>query len=92
MELLDDRATTLSHLATLAIRRGDLQAARQRCLLGLGLAEAILQKSGRMFPVEALGNLKRAGWASPITCRRTGRTDRYLRSSSIDTFLFTNPS
>jgi tetratricopeptide (TPR) repeat protein len=58
MELLDDRATTLSHLATLAIRRGDLQAARQRCLLGLGLAEAILQKSDRMFPVEALGNLK----------------------------------
>ena len=58
MELLDDRATTLSYRATLAIRRGDLQAARQQCRLGLGLAEAILQKSGRTFPVEALKNLK----------------------------------
>ena len=58
MELLDDRATTLSHRATLAIRRGDLQSARQRCRLGLGLAEAILQKSGRTLSVESLGNLK----------------------------------
>ena len=58
MELMDDRATTLSYRATLAIKRGDLQAARQRCRLGLGLAEAILERSGRTYTVEALGNLK----------------------------------
>lgn len=58
MELMDDRVTTLSYRVTLAIRKGDLQAARQRCRLGLSLADAILQKSGRKFTVEALRDLR----------------------------------
>ena len=58
MELMDDRVTVLSSRVTLAIRRGDLEAARQRCRLGLELADDILKKSGRTFTVEALQDLR----------------------------------
>jgi serine/threonine protein kinase len=58
MELMNDRVTTLSYRVTLAIRNGDLQAARQRCRLALDLAAAIREKSGPTFVVEALRDLK----------------------------------
>ena len=58
MELANDRVTTLSDRATLAIRRGDLPAARQVCRLGLDLSESMLRKRGPTFTVESLGNLR----------------------------------
>jgi hypothetical protein len=61
MELQNDRVTTLSYRVTLAIRQGDLQAARQRCRLGLNLADDILQKSSGTFAVDALRDLRAQG-------------------------------
>jgi serine/threonine protein kinase len=61
MELQNDRVTTLSYRVTLAIRRGEYQAARQRCRLGLSLAQDILQKSSGTFTVDALRDLRAKG-------------------------------
>ncbi len=77
MGLMNDRVSVLSSRVTLAIRRGDLEAARQRCRLGLELADDILKKSGRTFTVEALQDLRvQAGQLGIPDGSEPGRTGR----------------
>jgi serine/threonine protein kinase len=58
IELQIDRVNTLSDQVTLAIRRRNVQAARQRCRLGLSLAEDILEKGRGAFTIDALPELR----------------------------------
>jgi tetratricopeptide (TPR) repeat protein len=58
MELMDDHATALSYRVTVAMKLGDLQAARERCRLALSLAAAILRKSDGKYPVTDLAGLQ----------------------------------
>ena len=44
MELMDDHATALSYRVTVAMKLGDLQAARERCRVALSLTAAMLRK------------------------------------------------
>lgn len=57
MELLDDRSTTLSYRVAVAMRLGHLDAARERCRLGLGVTAEMLRNSGGAYPVESLARL-----------------------------------
>jgi serine/threonine protein kinase len=58
MELMDDHATALSYRVSVAMKRGDLPAARERCRLGLSLTAAILRKSDGKFSVTDLAGLQ----------------------------------
>ena len=58
MALIDARVTTLSYRVTVAMKLGDLQAARERCRLALSLAAAILRKSDGKYPVTGLAGLR----------------------------------
>ena len=58
MALIDDRVTTLSYWVTAEMRLGNLQAARERCRLALGLTAAILRKSDGKFPVTDLAGVR----------------------------------
>jgi serine/threonine protein kinase len=58
MELMDDHATALSYRVRVAMKLGDLQAARERCRLALGLTAAILRKSDGKYLVTELAGLR----------------------------------
>ncbi len=58
MELMDDHATALSYRVSVAMKLGDLPAARERCRLALSLTAAILRKSDGKYPVSVLAALR----------------------------------
>ena len=58
IELMDDHATALSYRVSVAMKLGDLQAARERCRIALGLTAAILRKSDGKFSVTDLAGLR----------------------------------
>ena len=58
MELMDDHATSLSYGVSIAMKLGDLQAARERCRRALSLTAAILRKGDGNYPVTVLAGLR----------------------------------
>jgi tetratricopeptide (TPR) repeat protein len=58
MELTDDRASTLSFRVAIAMKLGDLDAAKERCRLALSVVASVLRGQGETYPIEALADLR----------------------------------
>jgi len=58
VELMDDRATTLSYRVAVAMKLGDLQTARELCRRGFSLIDTIVAKAGPKYAVESADALR----------------------------------